>query len=132
MYNSVTVQSYPHILFRSCGQLWLQNKTWTEWPGNKASYTCKNQIITAWDKHTCSSLQQGLCVQLCDQPSTPFPWQFADTCRGELTEHGKSVVYVINYTTLHHFLRSSLEYSVSYTPVMQKSQILLCTKLTPE
>ena len=43
-------------------------------------------------ERTCSFLQQGLCVQLSDQPSTPFPWQFAGTCPGELTEHGKSVV----------------------------------------
>ena len=71
-------------------------------------------------ERTCSSLQQGPCVQISDLLYTPFPWQFADTFPGELTEHEKSVIH----NTAVHNMMHTVEYpKVIYNVVDSKTSL---------
>ena len=55
-------------------------------------FTVVSKLYSQPKERTCSSVQQGPCVQFSDQLYTPFPWQFADTFPGEMIEHEKSVI----------------------------------------
>ena len=125
----VTVQPHPQILFRSCGQLWLQNKTWTEWPGNKASYLQKPNNNCMGQTYMQFLAARSLCTTLRSAKySIPLAICRHMPRRTDWTWEICSVITIIP----HYITFYVLEYSMSYTHVMQKSQIPLCTKLVPE